>query len=98
MPSFLSVPVNGREAKGHDETVRWYQVQIDGSEVSCHDEIVSVKSKKQGTSALARQPKDAVPGDETVRVPECFINGTEFTSVDFGTGYKFVMGWRKALN
>jgi len=73
-------------------------VQIDDIEVSCHDEIVSVKSKKQGTSASARQPKDAVQGDETVRVPQYFINGTEFTSIDFGTGYKFVLGWRKALN
>ena len=98
MPCFLPVPVDGREASGHGETVRRYQVQIDGSEVSCHDEIVSVTSKKQGTSASARQPKDAVPGDETVRVPQYFINGTEFTSIDFGAGYKAVLGWRKALN
>ena len=41
-------------------------------------------SKKRGTSASARQPKDAVPGDETVRVPPYFINGTMFTSIDFG--------------
>ena len=39
-------------------------------------------SKKQGTRASARQPKDAVPGDETVQVPENFINGTEFTLTD----------------
>jgi hypothetical protein len=51
-------------------------------------------SKKRGTRASARQPKDAVPGDETVRVTKYFINETEFTSIDFGTGYKFVMGWR----
>jgi hypothetical protein len=74
------------------------QVQIDGSEVTCHDEIVSVRAKKQGTSALASQPKDAVPGDETVRVPQDFIKGTEFSSIDFGTGYKSVLGWLKALN
>jgi len=55
-------------------------------------------SKKRGTSALARQPKDAVPGDETVRVPQNLINGTEIKSIDFGTGYKFVLGWRKAIN
>ena len=64
MTCFLPVPVEGREAKGHGEAVRWYQVQIEGSVVSYHDEIVSVPSKKQGTSALASQPKDAVPGDE----------------------------------
>ena len=78
--------------------MRRHQVQIDGSEVKCHDEIVSVPSKKQGASASARQPKDAVPGDETVRVPQYFINETEFSSIDFGYGNKTVMGWRKALN
>ena len=55
-------------------------------------------SKKQGTSASARQPKDAVPADETVRVPQNFIDGTEVTRIDFGAGYKAVLGWRKALN
>jgi hypothetical protein len=98
VPRFLTVPVDGRAAKGHGESVRRYQVPIDGSEVSRHDEIVSVTSKKQGTSASARQPKDAVPGDEAVRVPQYFINGTELTRIDFGVGYKAVLGWRKALN
>ena len=74
MPRFLPVPVDGRVASGQCDTVKRYQVQIDGSEVSCHDEIVSVPSKKQGTSASARQPNDAVPGDETVEVPLYFIN------------------------
>ena len=98
MTCFLPVPVDGREAKGHDETVKRYQVQIDKLEVSCHDETVLVTSKKQGTSASARQPKDAVPGDETVRMPQYFINGTEVSLIDFRTGYKAVLGWRKALN
>jgi hypothetical protein len=77
---------------------RWYQVPANSSEVSCHDEIVLVASKKQGASASARQPKDAVPGDETVQVPQYFINGTDVTRIDFGPGYKAVMGWRKAIN
>jgi len=85
-------------SSGSREAARRYPVQIDGSEVSCHDEIVSVTSKKQGTSASARQPKDAVPGDETIREPQYFINGTEVTRIDFGAGYKAVLGWRKALN
>jgi hypothetical protein len=51
-------------------------------------------SKKQGASASASQPKDTVPGDETVRVPQYFINGIEFLSIDFGAGYKTVLGWR----
>jgi hypothetical protein len=29
------------------------------------------------------QPDDAVPGEKTVRVSQCFINGTEFTGIDF---------------
>ena len=74
MQRFLPVPVDGREAKGHGETTRGYQVQIDGSEVTCHDEIVSVTSKKQGTSASAHKPNHAVPGDETVWVPQDLIN------------------------
>jgi hypothetical protein len=63
-----------------------------------HDKIVKVASKKQGTSASARQPKDAVPGDEAFWVPQYFLNVTEVTGIDFGAGYKAVMGWWKALN
>jgi hypothetical protein len=55
-------------------------------------------SKKHGTRASARQPKDAVPGDETVVLPEYFINGTEVNLIDVGAGYKAVLGWRKAIN
>jgi len=55
-------------------------------------------SKKLGTSASARQPKDAVPGDETVWVPQHCMNGTEFKGIDVGEEYKSVLGWRKALN
>ena len=95
---FFASPGRRLRASGHGEAERRYQVQIDGSEVSCHDETVLGKSKKQGTSASARQPKDAVPVDETVRVPQDFINGTEFKGIDFGTDYKTVLGWRKALN
>jgi hypothetical protein len=47
---------------------------------------------------MARQPKDSVPGDETVRVPRYYINGTYVTRIDFGAGYKAILGWWKALN
>jgi hypothetical protein len=57
-----------------------------------------VKSKKRGTSASASQPKDAVPGDETVRVPLYLINGIKFKIIDFRAGNKTVLGWLKALN
>ena len=98
MPRFLPVPVDGRGVSGHDETVKWYQVQIDGSEATCHDEIVSVKSKKQGTSASADSANEAVEVDETVRVPQDFINGTEFKSIDAGNDYKSVLALAKAIN
>jgi len=95
---FFASPGRRQIASGHGEIAKRYQVQIDGSEAKCHDEIVSVMSKKQGASASARQPKDAVPGDETVRVPQNLINRTEVSLIDFGAGYKAVLGWRKALN
>jgi len=95
---FLPVPVDGSEAKGHGETGRWYQVQIDGSEVSCHDEIVSVTSKKQVTSASADSANDAVPVDETVQVPQDLINGTDFKSIDVGVDDKSVLALAKAIN
>ena len=55
-------------------------------------------SKKQGTSASADSANDAVPVDETVRVPQDFINGTEFKSIDVGVDYKSVLALAKALN
>ena len=53
---------------------------------------------RNGLHITARQPKDAVPGDETVRVLQYFINRTKITSINFGAGYKAALGWRKALN
>jgi hypothetical protein len=55
-------------------------------------------SKKQGASASADSANDAVPGDETVRMPQHFINGKEVTRIDFGAGYKAVLALAKALN
>jgi hypothetical protein len=48
-------------------------------------------SKKQGTSASADSAKDAVKIDETVRVPQDFINGKEFMGIELGIDYKFVL-------
>ena len=95
---FFASPGRWQRASGHGEAARRYQVLVDGSEVTCHNEIVSVTSKKQGTSASARQPNDTVPGDETVRMPQYLINFTEVTGIDFGAGYEAVLGWLKALN
>jgi len=54
-------------------------------------------SKKQGASASARQTK--ILSRET-KLSRCtdLINGTEFSSIDFGAGGKAVLVWRKALN
>jgi hypothetical protein len=41
-------------------------------------------SKKRGTSASADSAKDAVPGDETVWVPQDFINSKENKGLDVG--------------
>ena len=97
MPHFLPVLVDDREAKGHDEAVKRYQVQIDGSEVTCHDEIVLVKSKKRGTSASADSANDAVPGDETVRVLQNLINGKEFKNIEVGIVTNLSWRWRRQL-
>ena len=54
-------------------------------------------SKKQGVSASADSANDAVPVDETVRMPQDFINGTEFKGIYVGTGYKFVLALARHL-
>jgi hypothetical protein len=55
-------------------------------------------SKKHGTSASADSANEAVPVDETVRVPQDFINGTEIKSIDVGVNYKSVLALAKAIN
>jgi hypothetical protein len=97
-PDSYRDPVDGRVASGHGEAARRYQVQIDGSEVACHDEIVSVNCKKQGTSASADSANDAVQVDETVRVPQYFINKTEFKRINVGIDYESVLALAKAIN
>jgi hypothetical protein len=53
-------------------------------------------SKKRGTSVSADSANDAVSVDETVRVPQDFINGTEFKGIDVGIDYKSVLALAKA--
>jgi hypothetical protein len=62
---------------------KWYHVPINGRAVWFHDETVQVASKKHHTRASADSANDAVPGDETVRVPQDLINGKEFKGIDF---------------
>jgi len=54
-------------------------------------------SKKQGTSASADSANDAVPGDETVRMPHHFINGTEFGAYMLGLITNLSWRWRRHL-
>jgi hypothetical protein len=56
-----------------------------------------VASKKQGTSASADSASDTIQGDETVRVPQHFINGTEFKSIDVGVDSNLSWRWRRQL-
>jgi hypothetical protein len=57
-----------------------------------------VASKKQGTRASAGSANDAVQVDETVWLPQYFINEMKVTSIDFGAGCKVVLALAKALN
>ena len=98
MRCFLPVQVDGRELPCHDEAVRRYQVPISGRALSCHDEIVLMASKKQGTSASADSANDAVPIDETVRLPQDLINSKKVKSIDVGVDYKSVLALAKAIN
>jgi len=98
VPRFLPVPVDTCEATGHGETGRRNQVPISKRAVSCHDEIVSVKSKKHGASASADSANDAVQIDETVRVLQKLINGLKFKGIDVEDDYKSVLALAQALN
>jgi hypothetical protein len=55
-------------------------------------------SKKRGTSASADSANDAVQVDETVQVPQNFINGTEFRGIDLRVDCETVLALAKALN
>jgi hypothetical protein len=55
-------------------------------------------SKKQGTRASADSAYDAVPVDETVRLPQGLINGKEVKAIGVGVDYKSVLALAKAIN
>jgi hypothetical protein len=77
-------------------------VQINGSEVSCHGEIVSVEIKKQGTirqlAESADSANDAVLVEDTVRVLQDSINGIEFKGIELRIDCKSVLALAKAIN
>ena len=57
------VPVKVQNLYCHDKTSKRYHVPIDGSEVSCHAETGSVKSKKPACRQAGKAPvrRPAVP-------------------------------------
>jgi hypothetical protein len=83
VPRFLPVPVDSRVAKGHGEAARRYQVQIDGSEVSCHDEIVSVRAKNKAPARWPAARRRLCPGRRNSRGAVGSINGRNFSLIDF---------------
>jgi hypothetical protein len=54
-------------------------------------------SKKQGTRASADSANDAVPVDETVRVPQNLINGKEFKGIELRIVTTLSWRWRRQL-
>jgi hypothetical protein len=54
--------------------------------------------KNHDTRASADSANDAVPVDETVRVLQDFISGTEFEGIELGIDYKSVLALAKAIN
>ena len=50
---FFASPGRRQKVSCHGEIAKRHQVPIDGSEVSCHDEIVSVRAENK---APARRP------------------------------------------
>jgi len=59
---------------GSSEAVRRYQVQIDGSEISCHDEIVSVRAKNLPAVRQVGPPTPKLQSRET-KLPDSYREG-----------------------
>ena len=74
--AFLQSPGRWMKVSCHDKLSRWRGPDKWAGFVMLHLNCPDGEQKtylpvgRQGTSASARQPKDAVPGDETVRVPQ----------------------------
>jgi hypothetical protein len=56
----------------------------------CHDEIVQIASKKQGTRALAGSPIGFVSAEGSVRVPKNLISGLNISLIDLLAHYEAV--------
>ena len=83
MTCFLPVLVKGSITKGHGEAARRLQVLIDDSEVTCHDEIVSVRAKNVAPERWPAARRRLCPGRRNCRGAQNFINSTKFSLIDF---------------
>jgi hypothetical protein len=93
---FFAGPGRWKKVLGHCEIAKRYQVQIDGSEVKCHDEIVSVKSKKRDTSVSATNPIDFVSIAGLVQLKK--LNRLlKVTTIDCEGLLRICPGWRRHL-
>jgi hypothetical protein len=68
-----------------------------GEEQKTHDDVSHVRAM-QGTRASADSANDAVQVDETVQVPQDFINGIEIKGIDVGVDYNSFLALAKAPN
>ena len=72
---FFASPGRVQKVSGHGEGVKRYQIQIDGSEVTCHDEIVSVRAKNKAPARGPASPRRLSPGRRTCLGAQKLING-----------------------
>ena len=68
---------------GHGEAAKRYQVQIDGSEVTCHDEIVSVRAKNTAPARWPPTRRRLCLSGRISHVAENQIEHCEFSLIDF---------------
>jgi ATP-dependent helicase YprA (DUF1998 family) len=80
---FLPVPVDGAEAKGHGAAAKRYQIQIDGCEVSGHEEIVSVRAKNKAPARWPAARRRHCPGRRNSRGAVNSINNRKISLIDF---------------
>ena len=80
---FFASPVKRQKVSGHGEAAKRYQVQIDGSEVASHDEIVSVRAKNKTPARWPAARRRLCPGRRNSRGSVNSINGRNFSLIDF---------------
>jgi hypothetical protein len=70
-------------ASGHGEAARRFQVLIDSSEVTCHDEIVSVRAKNVAPERWPAARRRLCPGRRNCRGAVKLIKDANLSLIDF---------------